>query len=146
MFTNCTNLSSIEFPSLTAIYTYGMQNTFTNATKLKTCGFPSLNLLSGQYCLYSPFVSTALSTFSFPQLTDIRGKSVFYQTFNYLDGVVVDFPELTAIDYMGGSSTSDAIFTYNHPSTSSPEVKAILRFHKLREINFTNMFTAGSSY
>lgn len=78
-FNGCVSLSSISFPSLTAIYT--------------------------QYCFQSAFNSTPITSISFPSLTAIPKAGIFFQAFGSCTSLTsMSFPALKSTSF--GSFTS----------------------------------------
>lgn len=71
MFTGCSSLTSVSFPSLTTISgMYACSGMFSNCANLTSVSFPSLTTISGSYCCSEMFFfSRAISDIYFNALT-----------------------------------------------------------------------------
>ena len=152
-FQNCISLSSISFPSLTAINDYGLHGSFKGMTQLTSMEFPALVYISGTNIFNTTYSSSDIVRVDFSALERINGNTIFYSAFNNLKSnssykdqyLELHFQELTSIN-MTSNSQYQAMFTVQ--SKLNPKFRAGCKiyFYKLREINFTNMFTPGTNY
>ena len=152
-FFNCFSLSSISFPSLTAINSNGLEGSFNGMTQLTSMEFPALVQLSGNNIFKSTYSSSDIVRVDFSALERINGFSIFYAAFNSLNYnssykdqyLELHFQELTSIN-MTSNGQYQAMFSVQSKLNPTFRAGCKIYFYKLRDINSTNLFTSGSFY
>jgi hypothetical protein len=105
-YNNYRNSFSLNFPNLTSIGLFALENAFYGCTGLTSVSFPELTSVDGWGLEYAFSGCTGLTSVSFPKLTSI-GSYALENAFYGCTGLTsVSFPELTSI----GSSALEQIF------------------------------------
>lgn len=133
----CTSLTSISFPSLTAVGDASNRNNafgafseaFNTCTSLTSVSFPELtNVYASSGFSRAFFSCTSLTSVSFPKLAQIgnatNANSIFYQAFGQDDALAsINFPALTTI--WGASTFENAFFRCAATSITFPMLSDI---------------------
>lgn len=98
-FNRCYNITSVNFPSLTAIASNNaMWQTFQQCYNITSANFDRLVNVSGANALYYCFqYCNNMTTISFPNLTSANGNYAFSYTFSRTNLSEASFPKLISV-------------------------------------------------